>query len=65
MRPHGHGRPRGRDFTARTLFLPRPRVKPRPRVNADAGGRPDHVQGRPDGHFHPKMSIMTSLVLML
>jgi hypothetical protein len=48
-------------FTARTWFLPRPRVKPRPRVNADAGGRPDDVRGRPDGHFHPKTSVMTSL----
>jgi hypothetical protein len=29
-------------FTARTWFLPRPRV------NADAAGRPDDVRGRPD-----------------
>jgi hypothetical protein len=41
-------------FTARTRFLLRPRVKPCPQVNADAGGRLD-------GHFHPKTSIMTSL----
>jgi hypothetical protein len=41
-------------FIARTRFLPRLRVKPRTRINADAGGRPD-------GHFHPKTSVMTSL----
>jgi hypothetical protein len=33
----------------------------RPRVNADVDGRQDDVRGRPDGHFHPKMSVMTSL----
>jgi hypothetical protein len=43
-------------FTARTRFLPRPRV------TADAGGRLDDVRGRPDGHFHPKTSVMTSLL---
>jgi hypothetical protein len=42
-------RPRGRAaMSARMRFLLRPRV------NADVGRRPD-------GHFHPKTSIMTSL----
>jgi hypothetical protein len=36
-------------------FLPHPRtVKPVREVNADAGGRPD-------GNFHPKTFVMTSL----
>jgi hypothetical protein len=39
----------------------RTRFLPRPRVTADAGGRPDDVRGRPDGHFHPKTCVMTSL----
>jgi hypothetical protein len=56
-RPHGRAvtGPRGRTAaSARTRFLPRPRVIPCPRVTMDAGGRPD-------GHFHPKTSVMTSL----
>jgi hypothetical protein len=44
--------PRGRGFFSHL------RVKPHPRVNADGGGRPD-------GHFYPKTSIMTSLVHLL
>jgi hypothetical protein len=51
---HARGdlRPSGRTCTsARTRFLPRPRV------NADA-------RGRPNGHFHPKTSFMTSLLPM-
>jgi hypothetical protein len=39
----------------------RTRLLQRPRVTADAGGRPDDVRRRPDGHFNPKMSVMTSL----
>jgi hypothetical protein len=35
-------------FTARTRFLPCPRVKPRPRVNADARGRPNEKDVRTD-----------------
>jgi hypothetical protein len=35
-------------FTAGTRFLPRPQVKLRLRVNADAGGRPDEKGVRPD-----------------
>jgi hypothetical protein len=54
-RGHGHGPTRTRVradaiCTARTQFVPRPRVI------ADAGGRPD-------GHFHPKTSVMTSLLI--
>jgi hypothetical protein len=44
----------GTAAVARPRFLLRPWVKPRPRVNVDAGERPD-------GHFHPKTSVMTSL----
>jgi hypothetical protein len=41
--------PRGRSpASARTQFLPCPRVKSHPRVNADAGGRLDDVRGHPD-----------------
>jgi hypothetical protein len=36
------------DGTARTRFLPRPRVKPRPWVNADARGRPNEKDVRTD-----------------
>jgi hypothetical protein len=32
-------------------------ARTRPRINADAGRRPD-------GHFHPKTSVMTSLALV-
>jgi hypothetical protein len=35
-------------FTARTRFLSRLRIKPRPRVNADVGGRPDEKDVRTD-----------------
>jgi hypothetical protein len=55
---HADPRPRRRTaVSVRTRFLLRPRV------NADMGGRPDDVRGRPDGHFHPKTSVMTSLFL--
>jgi hypothetical protein len=47
-RPRASARTRGQG-PARTRFLPHPRV------TADAGGRPD-------GHFHPKTSVMTSLI---
>jgi hypothetical protein len=45
-------------FTVRTRFLLCPRV------NADAGGRSRTSirKGRPDGHCHPKTSVMTSLI---
>jgi hypothetical protein len=46
-RGHASARVRGHG-PARTRFLLRPRVIPRPRVTADVGGRPDDVRGRPD-----------------
>jgi hypothetical protein len=49
-------------FIARTRFLPRLRVMPRPGVNADAGGRPDEKDVRTN-IFHPKTSVMTSLLI--
>jgi hypothetical protein len=49
MHPRRRPCPRGRIvMSARTRFLPRPRVKPRLWVNADAGRRPDDVRGRLD-----------------
>jgi hypothetical protein len=43
-------------------FLPRLRtIKPVRGVNADARRHPNDVRGRPDGNFHPKLSVMTSL----
>jgi hypothetical protein len=56
----GEGRG-GRCVRADAIFTVRMRFLPRPQVNADAGGCPDDVRGRLDGHFHPKTSVMTSL----
>jgi hypothetical protein len=55
-------RPRRRTMSVRMQFLPRGRgfycVRGWMRTRAD-------VRGRPDGHFHPKTSVMTSLARSL
>jgi hypothetical protein len=56
--PRPHGRT---NASAQTRFLPRLRtVKTRPR-DKHGHGRTYGRKGRPDGHFHPKTSVMTTL----
>jgi hypothetical protein len=51
-------RPRGRDFYRADAVFTASTCKT---ASAGKRGRPDDVCGRPDGHFHPKSSFMTSL----
>jgi hypothetical protein len=63
-------RPRGRIFTVSADCKTRLRVKPRPRDKCGRGRTSrqcpwmSELRGRPDGNFHPKTSVMTSLLLI-